>query len=222
MIATDLINQLIPPLRNTDSVDKALQWMEEFRVKELPIVNAKVYSGMMSEEVLYDCNLPDATIGDLPPIHEETFVYANQHIYEVLRRAEEKKLDVLAVLNDEDEFMGAITLTDTLQGLTRSFAMQSPGGIVVLSMFFRDYSLAQIARLVEENNAKILSAFVEEDPQDEGRIRLTLKLNTDDLNAIIATFERFDYQVLAKFQSDKNDEDWSRDRVDFFFKYLDL
>ncbi len=223
MIAEDLINQLLPPLRHLDSIDKALNWMEEFRVKELPIVENKEYKGMINEEMLYDCNQPEAIIGDIPPQFEEAFVYNNQHLYEVFRKAEENKLDIVPVLNSEtNEFLGAISLAETLQGFSKSLALQSQGGIVVLAMNFRDYSLAQISRLVEENNAKVLSAFVEEDEKSPERIRLTLKLNTDDINSIIATFERFEFEIIAQFKGIEDDEDWNRDRVNFFFRFLDL
>ena len=67
------------------------------------------------------------------------------------------------------------------------------GSILVLTMEERDYSLSQISRYVEENNAKILSAHVIADEHDPYRIRLTLRLNTDNLARIKATLERFSH-----------------------------
>ena len=38
MHASDLISQEIPPLRPDDTVDVPLEWMEEFKVAHLPVV----------------------------------------------------------------------------------------------------------------------------------------------------------------------------------------
>lgn len=38
MIAEELINQMIPPLKVSDSAEKAKKWMEEFRLTQLPVV----------------------------------------------------------------------------------------------------------------------------------------------------------------------------------------
>ncbi|WP_237717836.1 hypothetical protein [Pontibacter sp. BAB1700] len=45
MIAEELINQMIPPLKLYDTVDKALRWMDEFRVNELPVSRNRKYMG---------------------------------------------------------------------------------------------------------------------------------------------------------------------------------
>ncbi|MEJ7662361.1 MAG: hypothetical protein WKG07_23730 [Hymenobacter sp.] len=53
------------------------------------------------------------------------------------------------------------------------------GSILVLTMAERDYSLSQISRYVEENNAKILTRPRErQDEHDPYRIRLTLQAST--------------------------------------------
>ncbi|GAB3823116.1 hypothetical protein GCM10028895_29450 [Pontibacter rugosus] len=57
MIAEELINQMIPPLKLYDTVEKALRWMDEFRVNELPVVSNRKYMGLATELSLIE--LPD-------------------------------------------------------------------------------------------------------------------------------------------------------------------
>ena len=96
-----------------------------------------------------------------------------------------------------------------------------PGSILVLSMELVSYSLAEIARLVEENNAKIISSTITEDPLDSSRIRLTIKVNQADLTRIVATLERFDYKIIARYQETRTPE-LDRDRFDLFMRYLNI
>jgi hypothetical protein len=99
-------------------------------------------------------------------------------------------------------------------------SIKEPGGILVLVMNIHDYSLTQIARLVEENNAKILSSYITSS-QDSTEIEVTLKINTTDLDRIIQTFNRFDYVVKASFSKGILQEDLKR-RYDELMNYLNI
>jgi len=96
-----------------------------------------------------------------------------------------------------------------------------PGGIIVLSMDLIDYSLAEISRYVEENNAKVISSLMVEDPMDKGKIKLTLKINQLELNRIIATLERFGYRVIGRYQEVK-ELSGEKEKIDMLLRYLDI
>jgi CBS domain-containing protein len=222
MCAKDFINPMVPPLKPTDSVGRALAWMEEFHVHQLPIVEEGVYKGMFSESVLYDANLsPDTLLGSLTPDLVDCFVTEDQHFYDVIRVAESFKVQTVSVLSNEQIFKGVIVLRDTVGALARTFATQNPGGIIVLSMPAYNYSLAEISRLVESNNAKILSSYVEPDLQDTSMVKVTLKLSVMDISRVIATLERFGYHVAARFDENE-DADISRERLNILLKYLEI
>jgi hypothetical protein len=116
--------------------------------------------------------------------------------------------------------VGVITISDTLTAFARS-SMQEPGGILVLLMDERDYSLSEVSRLVESNDAKILSSYVCTDKTDATRIKLTIKINRNDLSRIIATFERFSYNIVAKFHHTQGNED-DKERIDLLLRYLNM
>lgn len=221
MIAEELINQMIPPLKMGDSVQKALQWMEELHIHQLPVIEHKEYKGLISEEVIYQFNKEDAFINEMPLLYNATFVYAHQHFYDILRLANESQLQLVSVLNEENHFVGAVTLNDTLMALSESASMKESGGILVFWMDKRDYSLSEISRLVESNDAKILSTYLTDDKDNPQKIKVTIKLNITDLNRIIATFERFNYQIIGKFQ-DASHQNVEQERLDHLFKYLSI
>ena len=99
--------------------------------------------------------------------------------------------------------------------------MQGPGGILILRMNEKDYSLQQISRLVEENNAKILSLNISTDDNSADKIRITLKLNISDMSHVIATLERFSFEIIASFQENELQNN-NRENLGLLMKYLNM
>jgi CBS domain-containing protein len=220
MIAEELINQMIPPLKLTDTAQQALHWMEELRVTQLPIVSGQEYKGLISEDLIYQNNDPDALLSEFTLESNQVYAYKYQHFFDVLKIALDNNVGVVAVLDESRNFVGVITITDTLTAFARS-SMQEPGGILVLLMDERDYSLSEVSRLVESNDAKILSSYVCSDKGDATRLKLTIKINRNDLSRIIATFERFSYNIVAKFHHTQGNED-DKERIDLLLRYLNM
>ena len=221
MVARELINHMIPPLKKSDPAKKATSWMEELRINQLPVIENGTYCGLISEELILKDNDDTKKVGEYDLEGKSSIVNENQHFYDVLRIVSDKGVQLVAVLDDKETFLGVISIKDTVTAFAQSAAVQSPGGIIILSLKQIDYSLAEISRLVESNNAKILSSIVNNDIFDANMIKLTLKINKTDLSAIIATFERFEYKIIAKFEESKL-ESTDKERLDILFKYLDI
>jgi len=222
MIAEELINHMIPPLKVSDDAHKAIVWMEEFRCNHLPVIDEGKLMGFISEEIILEANDIEKPLRDFGLVSKECAVHNETHVYDILRVASDHKLQIVAVLNEEDQYIGVITIQDVMTSFAQSAAIQMPGGIIVLSMNLIDYSLAEIARLVEENNAKIISFMMVEDPLDKGKIKLTLKINQEDLSRVIATLERFNYRIIARYQENRSDPSNEKERLDMLMRYLNI
>ncbi|MFL5731390.1 MAG: CBS domain-containing protein [Cytophagaceae bacterium] len=213
---------MIPPLKVGDAAQQALNWMEKFRLSQLPVINADVsYMGLISENTILESGDTDKKISELQLDFADLYASPNTHFYDVIKMAIKNRLQVVAVVGADKKFAGVISVNDTTSAMAQMFASQGAGGIIVLSMAERDYSLAEISRHAEGNDIKILSAFVVEDDQDSSMIKVTLKLNRSDLSRLVATFERYNYKIIAKFQETEllsND----KERLDLLLKYLSI
>ena len=221
MIAEELINHMVPPLKVTDDAHKAIVWMEEFRCNYLPVVDDGALLGFISEEIILESNDIEKSLGEFDLVGKECVVGLDSHFFDILRIAGEFKLNMVGVLNEEGRYVGIITVQDIMASFAQTASVQMQGGILVLSMDLIDYSLAEISRYVEENNAKIISSTMVEDPLDKGKIKLTLKINQLDLSRIVATLERFGYRVIGRYQEAPHDDD-SKERLDMLMKYLNI
>ena len=221
MIAEELINHMIPPLKVTDDAHKAIVWMEEFRCNHLPIVSDGRLMGFISEEIILESNDIDKHLGKFELVGKDCYVGLDSHFYDILRIAGDNKLQIVAVVNEEQQYVGVITVQDIMISFAQTASVQMQGGILVLSMDLVDYSLAEISRYVEENNAKVISSTMVEDPMDKGKIKLTLKINQLDLSRIVATLERFGYRVIAHYQEDEK-ANGDKERLDLLMRYLNI
>lgn len=221
MIAAELINPVIPALHPTDLAEKALHWMEELRVSQLPVVEGGVYVGLLRDEAILESSKQKKAVGNFVLVDKSCFVYENQHFYEIIRIAAEHRVQTVPVLNGDGLFQGVITLEDTIAAFAQTAAVQSPGAIMIISLNQLDYSMAEISRLIESEGGKILCSSISTDLQDPSRVKLTLKINKTDISRIIATLERFSYRIIATFQETEvmsND----KDRLDMLMRFLEI
>jgi predicted transcriptional regulator len=221
MVAKDLISEVIPSLKTSDLGQTALNWMEIFRISHLPIVNNQEFLGLISDSDIYDMNQPNEPIGNHALTLLKPFVTSEQHMFEVIGLAARLKLTVIPVLDSNQFYKGVITTNDLVRHIAEMSSMDQPGAIIVLEIIERDYTLSQIAQIVESNNIKVLSMYVTS-PPDSIKLEITLKLNSNDLSSVIRTFERYNYEVRTWVASSDSIDQFYQERFDLLMKYLNI
>lgn len=220
MTAHDIKTDEVPCLLPTDNVLKALQVMEEYRVTHVPVVRGGKFIGLLTED--------DAlTVEDLESEIErhlqsllKVFVRHDQHVFDIIKMMSEFKLTNVAVVDNNQNYLGCITAEHLVGEVSQFTAVSEPGSVIVLDLNVNDYTMSEIARIIESNDAKILSSFVTSHP-DSVRMELTLKINKSDLSGIIQTFNRYNYTVSASYHESKLDE-LMHDRYEELMKYLNM
>jgi acetoin utilization protein AcuB len=221
MVAKDLISEVIPSLKTSDLGQTALNWMEIFKISHLPIVNNQEFLGLISDTDIFDMNQPNEPIGNHTLTLYKPFVTTEQHIFEVIGLASRLKLSVVPVLDSKNNYKGVITSNDLIRHIAGISSMDQPGGIIVLEVIDRDYSLSQIAQIVESNNVKILSMYITSSPGST-LLEVTLKVNTSELVSVIRTFERYNYEVKTWVSDNDSMDRFYSERLDLLMKYLNI
>jgi len=221
MFARDLVSEAISPLQPTDTGDRVLQRMEVFHVSHLPVVSQGDFLGMVSDVDISDRNMVDLPVGEYSFAPFGPFVYEYQHLYEVIEVVSRHHLTAVPVLTEKHKYLGVITAQQLIQIFGDMTAVKMSGGLIVLELNVNDYSMAQIARIVEDNDAKLLSSFVTS-TADSIKMEVTLKINQTDLTSIIQSFMRYNYAIKASFQSNDRHEDILRNNYDQLMMYLNI
>ncbi len=219
MIANELITNDIIPLRTSDTGEEALSIMHEFFVQHLPIVNDQELLGLVSENDILDHDVSEP-VGSYKLSSAHARVRDGDHLYEIMRLVAESDLTAVPVVDKEGNYQGLITAGDLLNYYARTASFSEKGSIIILEMQRRDYSLAEIARITESENAIILSSFVES-VSDGSLLQVTIKVNHEFMSGIMSGFERFGYKVKATFNEGAA-VDTLRERYDSLINYLNV
>ncbi len=221
MLAEELISDVIISVNSSEIGQKALNWMDVFRVSHMPVVDKKKYLGLISDKLIYDLNITDIAIETQLDKLNTVHVHKDQHIFEIAILMYKLKLSVIAVLDSDHYYLGAISLFDLARRFAKLFSLQEVGGVIVLEMHVNDYSLAEISKIVEGNDIKILSCFLDR-KSGTSNLDVILKLDKEDLSPLIQAFMRYDYNVKAVYLDHSMLSDLYKDRFEQFMKYMNI
>ena len=220
MVAIELMADSIPPVHTSDTIQKVLDRMVEFRLRHLPIVNEEQFLGLVAEDDLVGESDYQTAVGALALSQVNPYVLEDQHVYDVIRMFYERQLTAIPVLDAKRNYLGLISVNAITEYFAKITSVAEPGGIIVLEIGNKNNSLAHMAQIVESDNAQILSSYVQTFP-DSTKMEVTLKVNKQDISAIIATFLRYEYDVKATFNNTDNNDN-AKDRYDSLMNYLNL
>ena len=220
MLAIELVTDSIPPVHTSDSIQKVVDRMAEFRVRHLPIVNQEQFLGLIADTDFIEESDYQVPIGSLALSLINPYVLEQQHIYDVMRLFYEQQLTVVPVLQANKNYTGLISINSMVEYFAKLTSSAEPGGIIVLEIGNKDNSLAHMAQIIESDNAQILSSYVRSFP-DSTRLEITIKVNKIDISNITASFLRYGYDIKATFNHAHND-DGSMDRYDSLMNYLNI
>jgi acetoin utilization protein AcuB len=220
MIAEELVNPMIPVLKSDDSVERALDVMQGCNIGQLAMVDDDSFKGLCDEDLLLNCINDETLLNNLPMSDPTAVAHVYQHVYELISLANRHKLKVIPVLDEGNLYAGSIVVNEMLERFADSLGIQEAGAVIVLKMPNYNYSMAEISRLIESNNVKIISSFFSEARYGmPNEATLTLKLNKTEVTATVATLERFGYEIDGIYGG-KSVDNLDKQRLDSLLRYL--
>ena len=220
MLASELISPDIPILKMEDSLAQAINILHEQSIFHMPVVSEKKLEGLLPIDLVIGNMDTDKPISEFKNDFLHIFVYLDQHgldIFEIMAR---HGLSSIPVLDLEEQYVGCISLNMLISKLSNFYSFKTIGGIIIVKVGIRDYNLAEISRIVESNNAKILILYLNTN-EDNDMYNITIKVDTSDLSHILATFERFQYGIVYSYPSTLQ-KSQLQDRYDFLMKMFEL
>jgi CBS domain-containing protein len=220
MLTRELLSQSLPTLHLHDKVFNALQMMNDCHVSHLAVAEGEKLIGLISEESLMQA--PDDTmeIQELKESFPIVFVNDKDHFLKALQVAVENRLSIVPIVNENKELLGMVSYRELLKQASEFMNVKEPGGLIVLEMESTHYSFSEISRLVETNDAQITQLNTYTDPQT-GLMQVTIKLNKTEVSDIVATFQRYEYNVKYYFGEELYENEL-RSNYDNLMNYLKL
>ena len=221
MQAADFIHPLITSIKISDPVGSALKKMEALELNTLPVVEGGVFLGFVEDEILLEQEHLDVQIAQVELECASCWVYADQHLYDVLRIAGEYQSKWVGVMDRDQQYLGVVPTQAALSAYAANLSIHSQGSVLVISLQMKDFQLSEISRLIESENTKILSCQLYTDPLDSQAVEVTLKLDKVDTRHVKATLLRFGYQV-KDFAQEEVGQSMDEERIGNLLRFLDV
>ena len=226
MLAKELISATITPLIISDTVNQAMNLMDEFKTSQMPVIKTfdsgnKLLLGIISEDDIL--NLPDiyVTIEEVRNILRTHSIYENQHIYDAIYLMGKNKLSIIPVVNNKNEYIGTINPRSIIKFLNKFTDINEAGGIIVMEMNNNDYSMAHIAQIIESQGSKIYNSYISQS-KELGIIEVTLKINNDNIDGVLSALEHDNYKIKYTFINKNESFSKIEDNYESLMNYLDI
>lgn len=220
MLNKDIISASIPSLHLNDPVAQALDLMADFHVTHLPVVVEDKLAGLVAEEDLLNIEDDDTRLAQLQPVFSRFAAHADSPFFEAVQIVNEFGLTLIPVVTKEGEYAGSIIATDLLKQLSKITGINDAGGVIILEMEKVSFSFSELSKLVETNDAQIiqLNTFVD---AHSGNFFVVLRINKLEISDIVATFQRYEYQVKYYFGEELYENEL-RNNYDHLMNYLNI
>jgi acetoin utilization protein AcuB len=218
MVAKELIDSNIPVLRKTDNVDRALQLMAECKSAYLPYCSEEQFLGFYSEELLLHYDY-DTYLEEIQPESSDVRIDQNLPLLELVKVFSKIVFDVLPVFDLKENYVGCVTKMEVFEKFIETLSLNDVGGILEINLHNKEYSMAEISKIVEYESAKILNSYLARDNNDQ--LHLTLKLDISQISGVVNSLERYGYEVVS-YHTSEPVTNIEKDRYDLLMKYLSI
>ncbi len=221
MLIKNILTLEIPCISPTDNGDKVLSIMETNLVSDLPVIEENKLVGIISMQQIFDYALFTKEIIKIKKPLSKVFIFENQHIFDAIKMLHINEISVLPVVDENENYLGLVTYKTVIEALAKIICIKEEGYHLKITVSANGFSATEISNLIEKNDAKILSLYVD-DSESISQLDIYTKIFTRDIEAVLQSLERFNYEVLI-INNQKNDYDTLyEERYDNFLKFINV
>ena len=215
---TDYINNDYKAIDSNETVAEVRDFFEELTFSHFPVTEETTYIGCISMEDVETFD-DDKTISQYRYAMEGFFARTDMMWLDVLEVFAKNQTNIVPVLDGNNSYVGYYEIPDIIKIFNETPFLKEPGGIIVVEKSIADYSMSQIAQIVESNNGKVLGVFISE--ASNNNVQVTIKITLGAMNEILQTFRRYNYEIISEHQEDTYLSSL-KERSDYLDKYLNM
>lgn len=218
MEITNYITTDYKAIDSQETIMAVKEFFTELGYSHFPVTENGIYIGSISSDDVETFD-DDKKLIDYKYTLEGFFTKTDSIWLEVLEVFAKNHTDLIPVLNQNNTYVGYYMIEDIMSFFHQTPFLKEQGRIIKVKKGITDYSMGQIAQIVESNNGKLLGLFISE--SDNESVEVTIKITLGAINEIIQTFRRYNYEIT----SEHNEDDYInnlKERSDYLDKYLNM
>jgi len=201
-----------------DSINSLLDMSNQYGFSHLPVIEKGIYRGMIRCDDVMDILNKSETIRVYQHLIEKIYASDRMNWTSLLSIMMKNETNVIGTLNLAGKYIGVRLLDDILNLITEKIFTNENGYVLVVKKQTADFSISQVAQIVESNNGVVLGILVNQIAQET---EVEIKIKTEDINEIIQTFRRYDYEIITQFEEDLHLQEL-KEHSDFLRRYLEM
>ena len=219
MNINDYILKEIKSLSLNSSVKSAQKLCKNLTITHIPIVENGKLVGCLPESDILTIENKESNLNEYTYLLDHFFTDEKATLLDLITLFADNDCNIIPVLNKDKKYIGYYELNDILDAFADSPFLHNQSETLIVEKSKEEYSMSEISQIVESSNGKLLGLYISS--QSSENVKVTLKLITEDVNEIIQTFRRYEYNVLTEHVDDIYLEDL-KNRSDYLKKYLEM
>lgn len=218
MEITNYITTDYKAIDSQESIAAVKDFFDDLNFSHFPVVEEGIYIGSIVAEDIETFE-DSKRVVDYKYSLEPFFTRKDAIWLEVLEVFAKNHSNVIPVLDENNGYVGYYEIDDIMTFFHQTTFLKEQGSIIKVKKNILDYSMGQIAQIVESNNGKLLGLFISE--SDMNYVEVTIKISTGAINEIIQTFRRYNYEITSEHYEDDYINNL-KERSDYLDKYLNM
>ena len=201
-----------------ETIVTLIKTCNNYGFSHLPVIEKNIFRGMIRCDDLMEIKNKKETLKKHTHLIEKIYLSNKMNWTESLSVLMRNEANIMGVLDLTGKYIGIRLLDDILNLLSEKSFINEKGYVLVISKLTTDFSISQVAQIIESDGGKILGVLVNETGQNS---EIEVKIQTDDINEIIQTFRRYDYQIISQMEEDLHLQEL-KEHSDFLKRYLEM
>ncbi|CAM1346164.1 CBS domain-containing protein [Tenacibaculum crassostreae] len=219
MKINDFILKEIKALTLNSSVKSAQQLCKDLPITHIPVVENGKLLGCLPESDIQTIENKNRTLSEYSYLLDHFYTDEKATVLDLISLFADNDSNLIPVLDKNTMYVGYYELSDILDAFANSPFLHNESDTLIIDKNKNDYSMSQVVQIVETNNGKLLGAYISSENMEN--VEVTIKIISDEINEIIQTFRRYDYNVITQHEDDFYLEEL-KDRAAYLRKYLDM
>ncbi|MEH7107370.1 MULTISPECIES: CBS domain-containing protein [Bacillaceae] len=188
----------------SETLASALERLEAHKIDGLPVLSGNLYAGVITRYSIYEnyflSNQPkeeylaSTLVKDLAK-YQDRYLKGAELFEKTL--LDLKDFPLLAVVNDNLEFLGAVTRADVLSSFESAFGVNRPGVRIAFTSVETEGRIARLAEIAHHFHEHIIS-LVTFDETDKLVRRIVMKIEKkDNIDKFIKKLEEHGFRILS-------------------------
>lgn len=220
--AIDFISDTYEVLELSDSIDSYSLNIANHGFDMIPVIKDNEFLGVIENLPSVDKLGIEELKNKLTFPERNLFIHPDINIFSVINEFSNDKNSIKFVVDENNQFYGIVDKISIFREFSSLLTFKSEGGLILLQVAIGDYSFSEISRIIESENSKIWGVFIGDNDIDDNMLEVMIKVETSNIERILASFNRFGYTVNSYFEADKTSDEQLKDNFDALMHYLNV